>query len=250
MKKVVTTIFFIFSALSFSQTREELNYYPLHIGDVWQYKIKYFPETESDTIFYMTKKVVGDTIQSNGKRYFIVEQPPFTWKRFKTTERTYIRIDSTKGTVNKFSLKENIEQQTDSLFCKNGETFKSNYNRVFCSIGATNIFGETIKTFEVIGELSSNGGQFWKFAINIGLYRAEDYFANVTAEGNKYDLVYAKINGKEYGTYVSVEDGETIPSKFSLSQNYPNPFNPETTINFTIPNVETTRRVVFTTLKV
>ena len=35
-----------------------------------------------------------------------------------------------------------------------------------------------------------------------------------------------------------------IPNNFSLSQNYPNPFNPETTINFSIPSVETTRRVV------
>lgn len=35
-----------------------------------------------------------------------------------------------------------------------------------------------------------------------------------------------------------------IPANFSLSQNYPNPFNPSTTINFSIPSVETTRRVV------
>ena len=45
-------------------------------------------------------------------------------------------------------------------------------------------------------------------------------------------------------------DKETLPAAFQLLQNYPNPFNPETIINFTIPNVETTRRVVFTTLKV
>ncbi|MBE0570688.1 MAG: T9SS type A sorting domain-containing protein, partial [Ignavibacteriaceae bacterium] len=37
---------------------------------------------------------------------------------------------------------------------------------------------------------------------------------------------------------------------FYLGSNYPNPFNPSTKIKFTIPSVETTRRVVFTTLKV
>lgn len=43
---------------------------------------------------------------------------------------------------------------------------------------------------------------------------------------------------------------EFVPKKFLLEQNYPNPFNPTTKIKFSIPSVETTRRVVFTTLKV
>lgn len=41
-----------------------------------------------------------------------------------------------------------------------------------------------------------------------------------------------------------ISTSSNIPLNFSLSQNYPNPFNPETTINFSIPSVETTRRVV------
>jgi hypothetical protein len=49
---------------------------------------------------------------------------------------------------------------------------------------------------------------------------------------------------------VSVEDEIPIASSFKLEQNYPNPFNPSTKIKFTIPSVETTRWVVFTTLKV
>ncbi len=45
------------------------------------------------------------------------------------------------------------------------------------------------------------------------------------------------------GLSVSVEENQTekLPTEFRLEQNYPNPFNPGTTIQYTIPSVETRR---------
>ncbi|MBK9098055.1 MAG: T9SS type A sorting domain-containing protein [bacterium] len=59
-----------------------------------------------------------------------------------------------------------------------------------------------------------------------------------------------KILFTENGGVTSIKENQLNAVEFALSQNYPNPFNPTTKIKFTIPSVETTRRVVFTTLKV
>ena len=56
-----------------------------------------------------------------------------------------------------------------------------------------------------------------------------------------------------FGTFIKTTTGgissvslinSELPLQYSLSQNYPNPFNPSTTINFSIPAVETSRWVV------
>ena len=37
------------------------------------------------------------------------------------------------------------------------------------------------------------------------------------------------------GFTTDVNEGEEIPTEYSLSQNYPNPFNPSTTIQYSLP---------------
>ncbi len=57
-----------------------------------------------------------------------------------------------------------------------------------------------------------------------------------------FKFMYNKVGGTtdfDVPVIVSVEDEATIPSEFILEQNYPNPFNPSTTIQYSIPSVET-----------
>ncbi|MDP3583064.1 MAG: T9SS type A sorting domain-containing protein, partial [Ignavibacteria bacterium] len=108
---------------------------------------------------------------------------------------------------------------------------------------------------------NSNAELIWSYKIDTLIYGNNKidkvflgknglYITGASYGKEKYYNGYFIISLSDSSLVDKINEGETIPSLFSLTQNYPNPFNPETTINFTIPNVETTRRVVFTTLKI
>lgn len=69
-----------------------------------------------------------------------------------------------------------------------------------------------------------------------------NYVYNLSSDSAYYNITVDLTTG--------VESESPLEKKFEVYQNYPNPFNPTTTIKFTIPVVETTRRVVFTNLTV
>lgn len=67
--------------------------------------------------------------------------------------------------------------------------------------------------------------------------------------GTYHDIVYARIDSTEHGTYVGVrQNNKEAPASNQLVRNYPNPFNGETTFELSIETRQHVRIRVFNSL--
>lgn len=214
-----------------------LTFFPIHIGDKWQYQC-------SDCIvnhYTLTTEVTGDTIMPSGLRYWtLLDKNSLD----TLTEQYWIRLDSVSGSVYK-RLSADYEIQLDSLRAKPGEYFYlelDSYLQGRCA----DIRSDTILNLSTVLRYVDGPVYFpnYKFAYGLGLvyYYLDD---GVSICALIRSLIYAKIDGIEYGTPSSVENKIPIPLGYVLRQNHPNPFNPSTIIEFSLPQKSYVRLSVY-----
>jgi hypothetical protein len=213
----------------------QLDYYPLQVGNYWQYIVEkrgVFPSDSADWIAYT--EVIGDTTMPNGNKYFVLNEKGMSIYN-QPTYKKYIRIDSSKANVYEYRYDE--EFLIDSLQMEVGDEFDC---LGLADIYFKDVFGINTQIRYYHQTCVTTTGSFnYELAKDFGKIHSVITETNVYAIDFKFDLVYAKINEKEYGKLVDVnyEDNfPKIPSNFSLFQNYPNPFNPSTTIEYTVPS--------------
>jgi hypothetical protein len=239
--RTVTMLSLLVAAVNIlsAQIDSSLDYFPLQDGNIWQYKTNVFiPYPQQSYAQYTTVTIGKDTLMPNGKSY--------RWmNRFGgISESGFYRVDSATACVYKYDYP-GVDTLTDSLRTIPGGRWNYYlrcdsvyYGKIFNSIVSIKALIFRVVPYPVYSHYAKGFGLvFYKTSGENQMYPVSDSYDT--------ELIYAKINGREYGAYVSVNDQkDKAPRDFALEQNYPNPFNPSTTIRYQLPER------AFTTLKI
>ncbi len=240
--------FLLFSSVLYSQVdSSRLQFFPLHLGDTWQY---YYGNYNGGGGYYRTSVLtVADTLLGNGKKYFGIVDT-----RFPTTF-TFYRIDSL-GRVQGYSSSTGDtcggcmnEVNTYRLAEKDSSIWRICYNIAdqligspylfrYNGMGVTTAFDSTrdVMIFQAGGKSDQGDTTFWDWSPHFVLMRGIGIYNTEYGESYYTLLTGAIINGVKYGTIQDgVDEINSQPYDFELFQNYPNPFNPTTKIRFNVP---------------
>ena len=206
-------------------------YHPLSKGNLWIYQ----GTTQPNRTWYAYREIVGDSI-IDGRNYRIASE---TYSASSSAGISVERYDTSTGCYCTRSGSEDILEDSTFAFTHN-TCFGGSYDCKVFECLDTGIVLQTLTTTRQLGEgkLIKEDAMSWSVLVRLGLVFQTDIDLFSQLPIQTLQLVYARINGKEYGSVpvsVSTRD-KRIPASFVLSQNYPNPFNPSTVISYQLPS--------------
>ncbi|MBL1214032.1 MAG: T9SS type A sorting domain-containing protein [Ignavibacteriae bacterium] len=240
MNRIILLLLFS-SSLILSQD-DPLDYFPHHVGDLWQYRSQFTGELVGTRYI---DSILTDPISKDVFIYYGHFDNGGTNDRY--------RIDSVG---NLYNMNFNPDGIRYKLYAEIGDSWilrdadSVNLDTVIVSVvdvyDAT-VFGvnTTVKAFQF--ELHfPDQPIFWLgidyLAKGFGLIRSEIEPSDI------YVLTGAIIDSVEYGIITSVKDRIGQPQNFEVIKNYPNPFNNNTIISFSVSNYSNVNITVYDVL--
>jgi len=199
------------------------SFHPLDSGNIWQYReIEVYAGNGHHDTTLAVREIIGDTIMEDGLRYAIVRTTSISV--IKGRENEYLRQDSASGRVQRRLPGGSSRSQTfDSVGCDWYGDFHINCDTLTAA-------GMELPV-RIIHTLEPDSPKY--FGRGIGLVREE-----INDPDNLHfierTLAYARVNGREYGSWVSAVGNANTMAAFQLSQNIPNPCSSATLIAFSL----------------
>jgi|GEM_PF-1844422 len=222
---------------SVPDTLDKKRYYPLHVGNEW-HSVSYWPAIPT----YNRVKIVGDTLV-HGRRYFKSVSEYIEWN-VVSVNTTWLRYNEADAVL----LFKSVEDDTlgvdlttpwyhadfrDSLdydFSTIRVYVDGAYDTTVTFPGPLPISVGAVKRLHVPDPLQ--GTSYYieqEYALDLGLVRW-NYF-----DGASGSLWYAKIDGVEYGTPLSLVNNEEellAPASSGIVALYPNPTRDQITLEY------------------
>jgi len=206
------------------------NYFPLAVGNKWQFKVTDWdpsvPYTRIDTT---TVEVIKDTLAPNNVTYFLLNSY-FPLGELVRSDSLgiyyYDALNSSDCLVYNYSVE--LSQQYKTGYQAGGDSAIV----TLVQIDSSNVFMKRIKTLSF--SYNSMIGHSITFGENAGPITYHTSGDGVSSRTD-YELIGCKIDDQISGSLTGVKNDNTTLDTYWLDQNYPNPFNPSTTISFSIP---------------
>lgn len=228
------------------------DYFPMHIGDVWEYEVEGFPPE------YYQVRITGDTLMPNGETYFVF--------KYNGNYTSYFRMDDSlkvfiyggltlPSSCNQENLVYDLSLPDSTQFI---ECFREYPEGNFPALFSTfdwyySYLGLTLSTKQFWGtyvDSITNDTLWWS------IFYTENWLAEGIGRafsrpeaGSPERIVGAIIDSVQYGyvNSIDVKKENTLPhDEVILYPNYPNPFNPTTSISFYLPETEHVKLAVYT----
>jgi hypothetical protein len=234
---IVLASFVITSSTAQAQEAVEWErFFPFDVGTVWEYSsdtgyldCNSGPECESDpcapdNVAEWRVEVIGEEVLG-GSTYATVERTASSGGRLTC----YVRV--TEGGV--FDIVGDC-WPLDFLYTTWGDvTTDEPYSPRWLPIGADSVFVEGSKVFY-------SEGDFYRFGAALGRYSASSQQTYTGGDSfcSSTKLVYARVDGVEYGSATLTTDSGEAPAKprgFAVTTAFPNPFHSDATVTLSLP---------------